>query len=101
MTPDQRFGLIMFVLGLIVALVGFFGRRIIKRNDERWDLLDTLAKTSQLNEAEKPEWIKRMDRSDLAQAKLLEIVTEMGLQQARHEGYHERMHEHVPNETMG
>lgn len=89
MTSDQRFTLLMFGFGVLVAVIGWYGRRIMNSLDKRWAIVDAIAAQNTIDTALKPEWEKRQERTESAIAKLLEIVTEQGLQFARHEGYHE------------
>lgn len=96
MTPDQRFTLIIFMLGLIAALVGFFGRRLIKKTDERWARLDALWASEQTDQLQSANGLERFQRIEAAIAQLLEIVTQQGLQASRHEGYHEARDKPVP-----
>lgn len=84
MTPEQRFSLLLALIVAGFSLLGFVGKRFIDRQDKRWSILDKLQVTittdKAVDDATRPEWERRMGKTEGAIAQLLEIVSQQGVQ---------------------
>lgn len=100
MTADQRFALLLAVIGVFASVVGWTWTRFVRKQDERWDSVNRLILADNADQATRPLWVERIERLEAALTKLAEVVAEQGLQQSRHEGWHER-HEPTQEPLMG
>ena len=95
MSSSQHFAILLVFIAACFSVLGFFLQRFVTKQDQRWQRVDELILSDSVDRAERPSWVARIERLESALTKLSEIVAEMGLAQARHEGYHER---HDPHE---
>lgn len=94
MSPGDRFILLITLLGLIwgsiATWVGFSWRRRVHKDDDWRAFVSARLITLGTEDMRQSAWPDRMDRLESALVTLSKVVTEQGLQQARHEGWHER-----------
>lgn len=80
MTPDQRFALILTMIGLVGTYVGFMGKRITNRLDKRSEQIDTLIVTNAQNGITLPHLSNRMITVEGAIAKMIDLQAESRVQ---------------------
>lgn len=101
MTSGEHFTILITVIPLFMVGIGavlwWLIRRYIERNDDYQADVDLLKlEVSRLGGSP-----HRMERLELALTKLADIVTQMGLTQSRHEGWHDAHDGVAPPPMLG